>query len=244
MVVPGGSREYIRRMQEKLPASVKLLTSTPVTGVVRSAGGVTLHSARGEEQFDQVVFACHSDQALNILGQSATDTEKSILGALPYQANDVILHTDTRLLPREKRAWASWNYQLPNTLHPAERADMRDASPAHSRRASVTYNMNILQGLNAPQTFCVSLNPLMPVDESKILFRATYMHPVLNLASHHAQQERYRINGHHNTWYCGAYWYNGFHEDGVNSARDVAEQLSLRLFSLQAGRGQDKREAS
>lgn len=244
MVVPGGSREYIRRMQEKLPVSVKLLTSTPVTHVVRTPCGVTLHSERGEERFDQVVFACHSDQALTILGQNATDAEKSILGALPYQANDVILHTDTHLLPREKRAWASWNYQLPNTLCLADRGDFRDSNPAHSRRASVTYNMNMLQGLNAPQTFCVSLNPLTPIDEGKILFRATYMHPVLNLASHHAQQERYRINGQHNTWYCGAYWYNGFHEDGVNSARDVAEQLSLRLFSLQAERRQEKREAS
>ena len=106
---------------------------------------------------------------------------------------------------------------------------MRDTSPANSRRASVTYNMNILQGLTAPQTFCVSLNPLTPIDESKVLFRATYMHPVLNLQSHNAQQHRFRINGKNRSWFCGAYWYNGFHEDGVNSARDVVEQLDLQL---------------
>jgi predicted NAD/FAD-binding protein len=244
MVVPGGSREYIRRMQEKLPSRVRLLTDTPVSQVVRTPCGVTLHSARGEEHFDQIVFACHSDQALAILGDNATADERSILGALPYQSNDVILHTDTHLLPREKRAWASWNYQLPNSLHLAERADMRDSNPSHRRRASVTYNMNILQGLDAPRTFCVSLNPLTPVDESKILFRTTYRHPVLNLASHHAQQERYRINGHHRTWFCGAYWYNGFHEDGVNSARDVVEQLNQQLFSVQLQHEQEKREAS
>ena len=216
-------------MQEKLPARVRLLTSAPVSKVVRTPCGVTLHSPHGEAHFDQIIFACHSDQALAILGDSATTQERAVLGALPYQANDVILHTDTRLLPREKRAWASWNYQLPNSLKSSSRADMRDTSPAHTRRASVTYNMNILQGLEAPQTFCVSLNPLSPIDESKVLFRATYMHPVLNLASHHAQQQRFRINGHHRTWFCGAYWYNGFHEDGVNSARDVVEQLDLQL---------------
>jgi len=230
MVVPGGSREYIRKMQEKLPRRVTLRTNTPVTNITRTASNVTLHSTtRGDESFDQVIFACHSDQALAILGDSATTQERAVLGALPYLANDVILHTDTRLLPREKRAWASWNYQLPNSLKSSSRADMRDTSPAHTRRASVTYNMNILQGLEAPQTFCVSLNPLSPIDESKVLFRATYMHPVLNLASHHAQQQRFRINGHHRTWFCGAYWYNGFHEDGVNSARDVVEQLDLQL---------------
>src|SRR5476649_2534266 len=165
MVVPGGSREYIRRMQEKLPRRVTLRTNTPVTNITRTASNVTLHSTtRGDESFDQVIFACHSDQALAILGDSATTQERAVLGALPYQANDVILHTDTRLLPREKRAWASWNYQLPNSLKSSSRADMRDTSPAHTRRASVTYNMNILQGLEAPQTFCVSLNPLSPID--------------------------------------------------------------------------------
>ncbi|PKE30452.1 FAD-dependent oxidoreductase [Rahnella sp. AA] len=239
MVVPGGSREYIRRMQEKLPDRVKLLTSTPVSQVTRTPCHVTLHSLRGEEHFDQVIFACHSDQALRILGEDATRDERNILGALPYQENDVILHTDVHLLPREKRAWASWNYQLPNALSPSVRADMRDNNPAHNRRASVTYNMNILQGLKAPQTFCVSLNPLTPVDTGKILFRTTYMHPVLNQASHQAQQKRYQINGQRSTWFCGAYWYNGFHEDGVNSARDVVQQLAPQLVS-----GQEKQEAS
>lgn len=214
MVIPGGSREYVRRMQQKLSANVELLTSTPVASVLRHSAGVTLHTSRGAEHFDQVIFACHADQALALLGDHATADEKDILGALPYQANEVILHTDQRHLPRQKRAWASWNYQLPATEVDASR-----------RRASVTYNMNILQGLDSPHTFCISLNPTTPIDESKILFRAQYQHPVLNLSSHGAQLQRGWINGHHRTWFCGAYWFNGFHEDGVNSARDVVEQL-------------------
>ena len=214
MVVPGGSREYIRRMQQKIPANVELLTSMPVQSVVRHAAGVTLQTSRGAEHFDQVIFACHADQVLRLLGENATEDEKDILGALPYQSNEVVLHTDRRYLPKQKRAWASWNYQLP--------VEFPDAT---TRRASVTYNMNILQGLDAPHTFCVSLNPTTPVDESKVLFRAHYMHPVLNLASHCAQLQRGWINGHHRSWFCGAYWYNGFHEDGVNSAKDVVEEL-------------------
>jgi len=214
MVVPGGSREYIRRMQQKLPARVELLTSMPVHSVVRHEAGVTLQTPRGAEHFDQVIFACRSDQALALLGRDATEDEKDILGALPYQSNEVILHTDTRHLPRQKRAWASWNYLLP----------VQDPA-VHQRQASVTYNMNILQGLDSPHTFCVSLNPATPVDESKILFRTHYMHPVLNLSSHCAQLQRGWINGHHRSWFCGAYWYNGFHEDGVNSARDVVQEL-------------------
>ncbi|MEA9392553.1 FAD-dependent oxidoreductase [Acerihabitans sp. TG2] len=237
MVVPGGSREYIRRMQLMLPERVTLLTNTPVTHVTRFAQGVTLYSNHGEHGFDQVIFACHADQALAILGDHATADEHRILGALPYQANEVILHTDTRLLPRAKCAWASWNYQLPPSHDAATHAAMPDSLPAHSRRASVTYNMNILQGLHAPQTFCVSLNPLTSIDESKTLWRTTYMHPVLNLASHQAQQQRHRINGHHRSWFCGAYWYNGFHEDGVNSARDVVE-----LIALQRTRSPQRRE--
>lgn len=220
MVVPGGSREYIRRMQQKMPANVELLVATPVCSVVRHAAGVTLQTSRGAEHFDQVIFACHADQTLNLLGENATEDEKDILAALPYQSNEVILHTDRRHLPKQKRAWASWNYQLP--LGPSDA----------SHRACVTYNMNILQGLDSPHTFCVSLNPTAAVDESKILLRTHYMHPVLNLSSHCAQLQRGWINGHHRTWFCGAYWYNGFHEDGVNSAKDVVDELLKNHASL------------
>ncbi|NMP26420.1 FAD-dependent oxidoreductase [Rahnella sp. SAP-1] len=227
MVVPGGSREYIRRMQEKLPATVQLLTSTPVLSVTRSQESVTLSSARGIETFDQVIFACHSDQALALI-HSPTDNEREVLGGLPYQSNEVILHTDISQLPVTQRAWASWNYRLPANIGLGRENLMvpGGAKPAHSQdRACVTYNMNILQGIKSEHTFCVSLNPITPIDESKILFKTQYTHPVINLSSHKFQQLRGWINGHNRSWFCGAYWQNGFHEDGVKSAADVVEKL-------------------
>lgn len=229
MVVPGGSREYIRQMQKQLPSSVTLLTNMPVQLVARDENGVTLETSRGSERFDQVIFACHADQALALLADATID-EQQILGALPYQSNEVILHTDIRQLPRQKRAWASWNYFLPHDTTACLTANDagKTANIGGSRQASVTYNMNILQGITSEHTFCVSLNPTTAIDESKILFRTHYTHPVFNQSSYQAQQQRNRINGDNRSWFCGAYWYNGFHEDGVNSARDVVEQLAVR----------------
>lgn len=223
MVVPGGSREYIRRMQQQLPASVKLLTSTPVSAVIRSENSVIVESSRGTETFDQVIFACHSDQALKLL-QSPTLNEKQVLGSLPYQSNSVILHTDISQLPNNRRAWASWNYLLPKGVGNSL-AQTDAAANIRQCKASVTYNMNILQGIESDETFCVSLNPMTQIDESKILFRAEYWHPVLNLESFKAQQQRSLINGQNRSWFCGAYWHNGFHEDGVRSAAEVVDQL-------------------
>ncbi|EIC83795.1 NAD(P)/FAD-dependent oxidoreductase [Serratia sp. M24T3] len=223
MVVPGGSREYIRRMQQQLPASVKMLTNTPVFSVTRAEDAVTIESTLGSETFDQVIFACHSDQALRLL-PFPTDNEKQVLGGIPYQSNEVILHTDINHLPDHRRAWASWNYRLPPGLEEVGK-NSRSAALINERKASVTYNMNILQGIQSEETFCVSLNPMTPIDESKILFKAEYWHPVLNLASFAAQQNRGLINGHNRSWFCGAYWHNGFHEDGVRSAEEVVDQL-------------------
>lgn len=223
MVVPGGSREYIRRMEQQLPGNVKLLTNTPVFSVTRSAETVILETSLGREAFDQVIFACHSDQALRLL-IAPTDNEKQVLGGIPYQSNDVILHTDIRHLPESRRAWASWNYRLPPGVDVSQRS-----TAIRERKASVTYNMNILQGIRSDETFCVSLNPMMPIDETKILFRAEYWHPVLNLASFEAQQQRGLINGENRSWFCGAYWHNGFHEDGVRSAEEVVDQLLTQV---------------
>ncbi|KAB7897808.1 FAD-dependent oxidoreductase [Rouxiella sp. S1S-2] len=227
MVVPGGSREYIRRMQQLLPASVQLLTNTPVNSVIRREGSVTIQSTQGSETFDQVIFACHSDQALAML-QAPTDAERQVLCGLPYQSNEVVLHTDINQLPVSRRAWASWNYRLPNGVESA--LGHTPSAPVHSaivrqRRASVTYNMNILQGIESENNFCVTLNPITPIDERKILFKTQYRHPVLNLASYQSQQRRGEINGHNRSWFCGAYWHNGFHEDGVRSAEEVVNQL-------------------
>ena len=212
-VVPGGSREYVRRMLAVLADSLTLHLNMPVLRVERQPQGVILHSSLGQQHFDQVIFACHADQALRLLAD-ASPQEQGVLAQLGYQANEVILHTDTRLLPRQRRAWASWNYRLPASDEHAE-----------SQRASVTYNMNILQGLDAPQTFCITLNPQQPIEPALILRQFRYHHPVFNQTTVLAQQQRSLINGQHNTWFCGAYWYNGFHEDGVRSALDITQVL-------------------
>ncbi|MGM3172579.1 NAD(P)/FAD-dependent oxidoreductase [Dickeya lacustris] len=218
-VIPGGSREYIRRMQQQLNNRMTFLCRTPVTGVWRSPVAVRVLSARGSEFFDEVIFACHADQALSLL-QDATPAERHILGGLPYQANEVVLHTDTRWLPLRRKAWASWNYWLDS-----------DNREEEQTQACVTYNMNILQGLppSTPHTFCLTLNPTRPIDAHKVLRRFTYHHPVFSTDSLLAQRRRREISGRHHTWYCGAYWYNGFHEDGVRSALDVVSTLNKRL---------------
>ncbi|MEQ9900435.1 FAD-dependent oxidoreductase [Pectobacterium punjabense] len=212
MVVPGGSREYVRRIAERIRDRTTIHLQTPVSQVIRDDSGITLHTAEQAYRFDQVIFACHSDQALALLETSTSD-ERRILGGIRYQPNHVILHTDTQLLPHNHRAWASWNYRLPV-----------DQALSHSR-ASVTYNMNILQGFRSSTTFCVSLNPQQDIDPDKTLHHAVYHHPVFTQQTTEYQQQRERINGHHRSWFCGAYWYNGFHEDGVKSALDVISQF-------------------
>lgn len=210
-VIEGGSREYLRPLCERF--SDRIYTGNAVQLVRRQLGqGVTLCMADGQQLgFEQVVFACHSDQALAILEQPS-DAEQSILGAIPYQANDVVLHTDVRLLPRNKKTWSSWNYTLGQS----------------SDRAVVTYNMNILQGISAPETFCVTLNNTEAINPHKILGRFQYDHPVFSLEGMAAQQRWQEINGVVDTWYCGAYWHNGFHEDGIVSALRVAKAIGER----------------
>jgi len=156
-----------------------------------------------------VVFACHSDQALALLADPS-GAERTVLGALPYRENEVILHTDTRLLPRNRRAWSSWNYLRLQCNQPA----------------TLTYNMNILQGLSAPETFCVTLNHTAGINPHRILGRFSYAHPVFTLQGVQAQGRWAEINGGR-TWYCGAYWQNGFHEDGVASALRVVEGIRV-----------------
>jgi predicted NAD/FAD-binding protein len=207
-VIEGGSREYLRPLCA--PFSDRIYTGNPVTSVQRRAGqGVTLQVADGQQhRFDQVVLACHSDQALAMLAAPST-AEREILGAIPYQSNDVVLHTDTRLLPNSRKTWSSWNYTLGQS----------------NEKAAVTYNMNILQGITAPETFCVTLNNTQAINPNKILGQFQYDHPVFSLAGMAAQQRWEEINGVTDTWYCGAYWHNGFHEDGVVSALRVANQI-------------------
>lgn len=210
-VIEGGSRSYVAPLTASFAERIRL--NCPVSRVVRDQDGVILYSAAGSERFDKVIFACHSDQALALLDQPS-EQERDILGALPYANNDVVLHTDTRMLPKRKLAWASWNYRL--------------GGPT-DQPAAVTYNMNILQGVEADTTFCVSLNQTAAIDPSKILARFQYAHPQYCLAGTAAQARWEELLGAQHSYYCGAYWANGFHEDGVVSALRVARALGETL---------------
>ncbi len=209
-VIKGGSRQYIPGFTANLQ---HIYLNTAVQAIERQSQQVSVHSTRGIDQFDEVILACHSDQALTLLAD-ATDEEQRVLGALPYCENQVVLHTDTCLLPCARGAWASWNYRFDGDT---------------GARAAVTYNMNLLQGLDCPQTLCVTLNQSERISPEKILLRFTYAHPVINNGSYKAQSQRHQICGRNHTHFCGAYWYNGFHEDGVNSALDVCRRLGVRF---------------
>ncbi len=221
-VIEGGSREYVRKMIDGHRDRIRL--NCAATLVRRTAEGVEVTSdAYGTERFDAVFFACHSDQALAILADP-TATERDVLGAIQYQPNQAILHTDTRLLPRREKAWASWNYQLPQD--PTE-------------RVTVTYNMNILQRLQTEETYCVTLNSEAQIDRRKVLRTIEYEHPMYSAEAVAAQARQAEINVDR-TYFCGAYWRNGFHEDGVVSAlaaiehfneHQVDEKLHLRRAS-------------
>lgn len=209
--IKGGSHRYL----SPLTASYadKLHTGRAVSGIRRWDDRVEVLTRDQLFLFDEVVLACHSDQALALLND-ASDDEKRVLGAIDYTPNDVVLHTDTAILPRSRRAWASWNYRLPE-----EQGD----------QLMLTYNMNILQNITAPETFCVSVNPGDKIHSSRILGRYRYHHPVFTTDSVAAQQCWQQISGVNRTHYCGAYWRNGFHEDGVVSALRVGEAFGETL---------------
>jgi predicted NAD/FAD-binding protein len=206
-VVQGGSRSYVDALIAPFRSAIR--TSTPVRSVRRARDQVLVDG----ERFDHVVFGCHSDEALYAL-EDPTDAERRILGAMPYASNDVVLHTDTGVLPRRPAAWGAWNYQI-------------SADP--SRSARVTYNMNLLQSLRSHQTFCVTLNRTADIDPRTILFRTTYRHPQYTVRGFSAQARYAEISGGGRTHYCGAYWGYGFHEDGVRSAVRVASAFGISL---------------
>ncbi|CAI1807488.1 NAD(P)/FAD-dependent oxidoreductase [Serratia fonticola] len=210
-VVPGGSREYVRAILTQLGDRLTLHLNAPVQQVTRHNGGVEIQLAQSSHTFDQVIFACHSSQALAMLADP-TPAESEVLGDIGWQHNEVVLHSDPRWLPVRERAWACWNYRL---------------SERDQASACVTYNMNILQGLpEGSPLFCVTLNPETSVDERYVWKRFVYEHPMFNPKSWRAQSRRGEINGHQRSWFCGAYWYNGFHEDGVRSALDVVKGIA------------------
>jgi uncharacterized protein len=209
-VVRGGSQTYVRAMRQGW--KVRERANCAVTRVLREADVVQITSQSGNERYDQVVLACHSDQALALLGD-ASDRERDILGAIAFQENDTVLHTDARLLPKRRKVWAAWNALVP--------AD-------ESQQCTVSYCMNLLQSLDAPDPIVVTLNRSAQIAPEKILKRMRYHHPVYSQASVAAQSRKKEIQGTNRTWFCGAYWGWGFHEDGMHSAVEVANGLGVR----------------
>nr|WP_229837784.1 FAD-dependent oxidoreductase [Cellvibrio zantedeschiae] len=208
-VIKGGSFAYIDPLTKSFKDKIKL--NSPVTRAIRNKASVSIICNGESNEFDEVVFACHSDQALAIL-TDASDDERTLLGNIHYQKNSVVLHTDTRLLPQRKTTWSSWNYLLQrnNSLPPI-----------------LTYSMNILQGIKSATEFCVTLNADDKIDPQKILGKYEYSHPVFSQEAMEAQAAWPLINAVNRTWFCGAYWFNGFHEDGVKSALRVVKALGV-----------------
>jgi predicted NAD/FAD-binding protein len=200
--VRGGSREYVRALLAR--ARLDLRLSTPIESIRRLPNEVRVRTAGGTvEPFDYVFLACHSDQALRLL-ESPSAAEREVLGAFPYAANEVLLHTDERLLPRRPLAQAAWNYHL--------LADPQEP-------VAVTYDMNVLQSLDAPVRFLLTLNHRKAIDERKVLGTFSYDHPVYSPQAVVAQARHREVNGAERSYFCGAYWRCGFHEDGVVSAQ-------------------------
>jgi predicted NAD/FAD-binding protein len=213
--VVGGSRTYVEALTA--PWRARLRLSTPVQSVRRDPAGVTVTTVGGHrERFEAVVIATHSDQALAMLADPSS-RERELLGSIPYQRNEAVLHTDRSLLPRRRRAWASWNYHLGGAV---------PAGP------TVTYHMNRLQSLSAEETLCVTLNRTEQIDPSRIIRTIDYAHPVYTRAGVAARERHREISGQNRTHYCGAYWGWGFHEDGVRSALRVVGELEQRHHAL------------
>jgi predicted NAD/FAD-binding protein len=204
-VIRGGSLRYVEALVA--PFRDRIRTACPVRRVRRCSDRVEVNG----EAFDRVVLACHSDQALELLADP-TAAEREVLGALPFQVNDAVVHTDPGVLPRARAAWGAWNYLV---------------TAAPEQPAAVTYNMNILQSLPAPETFCVTLNSAVPIAPERVLGRVRYHHPLYTAAGVRAQARRGEISGVNRTHYCGAYWGYGFHEDGVVSAQAVVREVGI-----------------
>ncbi|MHB8381397.1 MAG: NAD(P)/FAD-dependent oxidoreductase [Candidatus Binataceae bacterium] len=208
--IAGGSWRYAEKLTA--PYRYRIRLDCPIESVERRGESVTVKPrSEAPERFDRVVMAAHPDQALRMLADASAG-ERAVLGAFDYQENETILHTDESVLPRCRRAWAAWNYRL------LER-------PGASERVAMTYNMNILQTLDASAQFLVTLNQGAEIDPAKVLRRITYYHPIFNQRSIAAQRRHHEISGANRIHYCGAYWGYGFHEDGVRSAMRVAAEL-------------------
>ena len=221
-VISGGSQRYVEKLIAPFEDRIRL--NSPVEMIVREEAGVTIRATGSDdERFDHAIFACHSDQALRILGDTATMTERNVLNEFPYQKNSAVLHWDDSVLPQRRRAWASWNYHIDGSPPDGN----KESAEASGQSATVTYNMNILQRLKAQRTYCVTLNRDAAIDPAKVIGKYEYHHPVYTTERRAAQQKHPDLINHNRTSFCGAYWGNGFHEDGVNSALAVCRQLGV-----------------
>lgn len=208
--VAGGSRHYVERLLGEFRGEFRL--GAPVRKLDRGAAGVVVHTAGRTDRYDSIVLACHSDQALALL-DAPDPLESALLGAIAYRPNTAVLHTDTRLMPRRRSAWASWNY-----LEGAR-------TPGGEGGISLTYWMNALQPLPTATPVLVTLNPEIAPDPARVLHVDSYDHPVFDGAAISAQSRFGLLQGHRRTWYCGAWLGSGFHEDGIQSGLAVAEAL-------------------
>lgn len=208
--VKGGSIEYVRRLEAALRArGCRLRLGTPVQSVLRSDLGISVYGdGTADVGFDEVILACHSDQALAILGEGATPVEAQALGAIKYQPNRAVLHCDTSQMPRRRSCWSSWTYK------------------GEVESSSVTYWMNRLQGIPETDPLFVTLNPPDSIPQDKIYDQVEFAHPVFDQAALRAQKILRGIQGQNNTWFAGAYNRHGFHEDGIASAMRIVQQLT------------------
>ncbi len=206
--VAGGAKHYVQAITEPI---IDKRLNTPVLGIARDEQGVQVRTAQGVEHFDHVVLATHADQSLALLERPSND-EKALLGAIRFQANRAVLHTDTRVMPKRRLAWAAWNYQ-------------RTQDDSENARVCLHYWLNRLQPLPFKQDVIVSLNPASAIDPATILGSYDYDHPVFDLPAIAAQSELPRLQGQHRTWYAGAWMRFGFHEDGYQAGLAVAKGL-------------------
>ena len=209
-VIKNGSKQYVKKIIEQFNGTIHL--NTPVKKVIRNKNHVIIETKAKSEVFDAVIFATHSDQSLKLLND-ISNNEKNILSKIKYQKNTALIHTDTSVLPKRKHAWSSWNYLLNKD----------------NNTVTLTYNMNILQSLNTSKTYCVTINDCDLINKDKIIKKIDYEHPLFTKDTIEAQYNKNLINGVNNTYFCGAYWGNGFHEDGVNSALDVCKKFGMEL---------------
>jgi len=207
--VSGGSREYVRKLSASFADRIRL--NTPVTQITRHAGHVEVMTRDSVETFDHVIIASHSDQALRLLTDPSPQ-ERKLLGAIRYERNQAVLHTDTALMPKRRRAWASWNY-------------IAATSDTDSRLVCLTYWMNCLQNIDPQYPIFVTLNPHEPPRPDKRIASFEYDHPIFDMAALDAQQKLWTLQGVNRTWFCGAYFGHGFHEDGLQAGLAVGEAL-------------------